>query len=91
MYTVEHEFYPGEKVFVVLKQHTVREATVIQVDIKIYEKEEAFIEQLEYLVLLSHENDHAFETTERVDVSDIFNTVDEALEKVKSYFVIPVT
>ena len=88
MYTVEHEFYPGEMVFVVLDMHTVRQARVVQVDIKIYEKDVEFIESLVYLVAIKTKNNGmAIETTARVEPDRIFETIDEALEKVRINYV----
>lgn len=86
MYTVEHEFYPGEKVFVVINNNTVRAAKVLQVDIKIYEKKNEFIEYVSYLVLLESDLN-----TARVELDDIFANVDDALSKVREKFVDSVT
>jgi len=86
MYTVEHEFYPGETAFVVLNENTVREATVLQVDMKIYEREEAFLEEVKYLVLLVNDS-----STARVEIDQIFATVDDALDKVREKFIEPVS
>jgi len=81
MYTIEYEFYPGETAYVVVNQNTVRQGKILQVDAKIYEREEAFVEELKYLVLLVNDM-----TTARVEVEDIFATVDEALDKVREKF-----
>lgn len=90
-YFVEHEFFPGDEVFVVLDRHTVRHAKVIQLDIKLYEQEEAIVVETDYLVLLKHSDDFYMETTHRVEVDQIFRTVDEALEEVRKKFIPSVT
>ena len=92
MYIVEHEFYPGEMVFVVLDKHTVRQARVVQVDIKIYEKDVEFIESLVYLVAIKKtDNGMTIETTARVEPDKIFETIDEALEAIRSVFLVSST
>jgi len=84
--TVEYEFYPNDVVYVVLDQNTVRLAKVIQVDIKIYEDDEYFVEDINYLVLLLRDKN-----TTKVDPDQIFGDVDEALDNVRTKFIEPVT
>lgn len=90
-YVVEHEFYPGDEVYVVLQKHTVRYAKVIQVDIKLYEKEDAVVVDINYLVLLQHSQNAQMENTERVQIDQIFRTVDEALDAVRRKFIPGIT
>lgn len=81
MYTIEHEFYPSDEVFVVLEETKIHKAKVIQVEADIYEKEEAFFERLQYLVLLEDSLD-----TATVEVDSIFSSLVEALDKVRQNF-----
>lgn len=80
MYTIEHEFYPGEEVFVVLDKETVKHGTVIQVTVKLFEDESTPDNlSLTYLILLDNLN------TKEVAPSSVFYTSTEALDHLEQF------
>lgn len=86
MNAAEYEFNPGEVVYVVLNENTVREATVVQVDLTLYEEkyndQDVINLDVTYIVLFKADKD-----TRRVEVDQVFAAVDEALEKVREKFI----
>ena len=73
----EHEHFPDDKVFVVLDEDTVREAIILQVDVRIYEFEGEIKEDLTYIVLLVNDNKSI-----RVKPEQIFYGVNEGFDHI---------
>lgn len=78
MNTVTYEHFPGDEVYVVINDNTVRKGLILQVDIRIYERDGFVAEDLVYIVLLVKDNDSV-----KVDPDLTFNNLDDALEKVR--------
>ena len=90
--SVEYDFSPGDSVFVVLNDNAIYQGRVVQVEIKIYEREEYYVQDLRFLVAVKKlEDGKTIKTTAWVYIDEIFETLDEASDKVKSLFIPPIT
>lgn len=81
MNTVTYDHFPGDEVFVVINENTIRKATILQVDIRVYQREDFVAEDLIYIVLLVKDNDSV-----KVTPDLTFSDVDSALSKVRENF-----
>lgn len=80
---IELEFYPRNTVYAVLNYYnTIEKAEVIQSTVNIYEDKDGYIiEKVQYLILLEKYNN-----TLKVTEDQLFSTLDEALDRVKTEF-----
>ena len=79
MYSIEYEFLPNDTVYAVTDNNRVREGEILQVDIRIYEREDYLAEDLTYIILLEDGS-----ASVRLPPDLVFATVEEALEKVRT-------
>lgn len=90
--SVDYDFSPGDWVYVVLNDNTIHYGKVIQVDIKIYEKDGLYVQDLRFLIAIKALEDRkAIETTEWVFIDEIFSNIDDASDRVKAAFLRSVT
>ena len=90
--SVNYDFSPGDAVFVVLNNNAIYEGRVVQVDIKVYEKNDFYVQDLRFLIAIKDSlDDKKIQTTAWVYIDEIFETIEEASDKVKQFFSMTVT
>ncbi len=82
MFTLNYDFQPGDRVFVVIDGTRVEAGTVLNVKFKIYDDEnDILVEDVVYTVLLDDEG----EGTVAQDSTTVFETLDEAGDFISNF------
>lgn len=75
------DFFPGDKVFVLLGDKKVRSGTVLEYNFKVFKRRDDLVERPQYLIKVHHDDNTAFVKPEYV-----FSNLDDAVEALKTMF-----